>query len=351
MKRPIFRNVALLAAVGALCSPAGPAFADCKGLSILASVDLAKTTDIRPFVSVTFGDRQKLMLVDTGGSRTEMTSQLADQLHLKRGKRFFRLSEFGGRASKDIVHVDLNPEVYDLAGRVSNEVVSTGMALGGLSASSMSFYVMPGDEQFTAEPDAGGLVAADVLSNYDVEIDFGGRKLNLLSQDHCEGQVVYWKNDGIAIIPFHKMRSGRIEFTVTLDGKEVVADLDTGAESTMLTRGAAETSFGVHVADADTPPIGTLPGNEHAVVYKHQFKTLDIGGVAISNPGIVIIPDLTRAVREKEAAPPLGSRLSDARVDETDQAIRIGMDILQHLHIYIAYGEQKLYITAAGPHA
>lgn len=346
-----FRNAVFVATLGTLCLGSGPALADCKGLSILASVDLAKAADVRPFVPVTFGDKRKIMLIDTGGSRTEMTSQLADELHLKRHKRFSKITEFGGRVSKDIVHVDLNPDVYDLAGRVSNEAVATGMSLGGLSAGGMSFYVMPDDEQFSHEADAGGLIAADVLSNYDLDIDFGARKLNLISPDHCEGKVIYWKADGVAVVPFRKMRSGRIAFTVTLDGKDVVADLDTGAENTMLTRRSATVDYGLQIGDADTPQIGTLPGGESTVIYRHQFKTLNFGGVVISNPEVVVIPDLTRAAREREAAPPLGSRLSDARIDETAQAMRIGMDILKHLHIYVAYGEQKLYITAAGPHA
>ncbi len=78
-------------------------------------------------------------------------------------------------------------------------------------------------------------------------------------------------------------------------------------------------------------------------------RRLDIGGVVIANPGLLIVPDLTRNTRAKAGAPPLGSRLSDKRIDETDQALRIGMDILRHLHVYIAYNEKKIYITAGSP--
>ncbi len=80
-----------------------------------------------------------------------------------------------------------------------------------------------------------------------------------------------------------------------------------------------------------------------------MFKSLDLGGVAVSNLNVVIIPDLTRTVRRKAAAPPVGYRLSDKRGDEADQAMLLGMNILHHLHIYIAYNEKKIYITAAGP--
>ncbi|MEJ0026762.1 MAG: pepsin/retropepsin-like aspartic protease family protein [Rhizomicrobium sp.] len=322
-------SAALLAAS---CLLAGPAFADCKPLSIVASVDLAPTADIRPFVPVTFGDTRKTMLVDTGGTLTEMLPSVADALGLKPGH--------GADAHS------VRWRTYEAANIVHDAptvLVHASMKLGNLVARNMEFRVTSDDDLPADDATVAGLIAPDVLGNYDVEMDFGARKLNLLSQDHCEGKVVYWNADAVAIVPFEKMPTGHIQFPVQLDGKAVVADLDTGARATTLTRGVASRDFSVEVGDAATPAAGNPPQ------YRHVFKTLDIGGVVIANPGLLIVPDVTRNMRAKAGAPPLGTRLSDKRIDETDQALRIGMDILRHLHVYIAYAEKKIYITAGSP--
>jgi hypothetical protein len=46
-------------------------------------------------------------------------------------------------------------------------------------------------------------------------------------------------------------------------------------------------------------------------------------------------------------APPLGTRIREPDTEQGLPQVLIGMDILRHLHLYIAYREQKLYITPA----
>jgi hypothetical protein len=45
--------------------------------------------------------------------------------------------------------------------------------------------------------------------------------------------------------------------------------------------------------------------------------------------------------------PPIGTRFKDSDTEESFPDLLIGMDVLHHLHLYIAYKEQKLYITPA----
>jgi hypothetical protein len=54
---------------------------------------------------------------------------------------------------------------------------------------------------------------------------------------------------------------------------------------------------------------------------------LDFGRVSVRNPPIAIFSD--------NFAKGLGSDLI------------LGTDVLRHMHLYIAYGEKRLYITAA----
>src|SRR5215469_12824583 len=79
-----------------------------------------------------------------------------------------------------------------------------------------------------------------------------------------------------------------------------------------------------------------------AANYRHTFASLSFGDVAASNPHFAIIPDLVNRVREPE----IGTRFADE--EGGTPPMLLGMNILRHLHIYIAYKEQKLYISPAG---
>jgi hypothetical protein len=78
-------------------------------------------------------------------------------------------------------------------------------------------------------------------------------------------------------------------------------------------------------------------------VYRHAFKSLSFEGLTISNPSLDIIPDLQRG--QMERPPATGTRMPDSSVEQKLPDLLIGMDVLRHLHLYIAYKEQKLYIT------
>jgi hypothetical protein len=63
----------------------------------------------------------------------------------------------------------------------------------------------------------------------------------------------------------------------------------------------------------------------------------------VSNLNVAILPDF---LRNKSGGPQLGSRLGGGSAHEQVPDMLIGMNVLRHLHVYIAYKEQKLYITS-----
>jgi hypothetical protein len=127
----------------------------------------------------------------------------------------------------------------------------------------------------------------------------------------------------------------------------VIATLDTGAYNSTLNIPIAEAAFGLKLGSEDTPQIGNLAGKSSAVTYRHVFHSLAFDGVVVRNLQVQIIPDLLHQVLVDAALPPTGTRIFDPRKMEADAGMLIGMDILRHFHIYIAYKEQKLYITPA----
>lgn len=39
------------------------------------------------------------------------------------------------------------------------------------------------------------------MGKYDTELDFTGGKMNYFATDHCEGKVIYWPAQALAIFP------------------------------------------------------------------------------------------------------------------------------------------------------
>jgi hypothetical protein len=142
----------------------------------------------------------------------------------------------------------------------------------------------------------------------------------------------------------HVVNSGHIILPVVLDGHPFDAVLDTGSSATFISQDVAHNTFGldqsspgmVRVSDDGGP--GTVP------VYRHTFKTLALEGLSIANPGI----DIFEKVGSSRIPPHLGSRLSDSDESGGNTDFVLGLNELRHLHLYIAYKEQKLYITPAG---
>jgi predicted aspartyl protease len=296
---------------------------DCAPLTTVASVDMSLDPVGRPLIPVTMESASRLMLVDTGGVLSEITPQAAAELRLP-------------QKSVGVL-------LYDASGRATGKAATlASFALGRLTAT--SFDLMVGtDMDLGDDPRVAGVLAPSNLSHYDVDFDFGGAKFNLLSPDHCEGKVVYWKADSIAVIPIRISRAGHVILPITLDGHPLTALLDTGSDGTYVTRTSAEGDVGLNLNAPDVLEVGTLPDRPNAKMYQHMFKSLALEGISVSNPTVGIIPDLTHFLYAMP--PPLGSHIQATPDPDAQATVILGMNVLRHLHIYIAYKEQKLYIT------
>jgi predicted aspartyl protease len=297
-----YRTSCLFSVIGmlALVTPVSAA-EDCT-LKMFTVVDTVSTASGGMLVPITLSGAQKKLLLDTGGFFSEISPQVADELMLERR------------------HVGLMQ--YDAAGNaVDQAVTASDFSIGKLKAKSMPLMVgasgLGGD----------GVLAPDILKAYDVELDFPHNKLSLISPDHCKGQVVYWPHAAVAAVPMRVTPAGHIVFPAELDGHNVRALLDTSATRNALSIRAAQEIFGLNTSASS-----------------HRFKTLSIEGIAVNNPEIALLPDLTRnsSIKKGDTSGRLIS--GDARSDEPD--ILIGMSMLKQLHVYIAYNEQMLYITA-----
>jgi hypothetical protein len=315
---------------------------ECGPLKQITSLDLVPAPQgPRMLVPVTINGNAKNMLLNTAGGISSLQRGAAEAmgLHPIDGSRV-KMLDAAGNASQYFVQVD-------------------DFTMGTIHGSNMQFVVSTA--AVSANLPFVGSLAGDIMRQYDVEMDFAGKKLNFFSKDHCPGHVLYWKPTAVAVMPVtydmptgdssrtgyrqYTVREVHISVPVTLDGKKFDALINTAANYSTLSANTAKFQFGIAADSPGSIPMGSFDGNPDHKMFGHVFSTLTFDGVTVTNPHVAVIPDL---IGSKD---PNNTSRSDTRVRRIDDnigaQITIGMDVLSKLHLYIAFGERKLYVTPA----
>jgi hypothetical protein len=163
-------------------------------------------------------------------------------------------------------------------------------------------------------------------------------------------QVVFWAHDDVAIIPVTLAKDGRLQMAAMVGGHAINAELDTSSANTVMRRDIAELYVGLN-AGKDMTPIEGREDGMHMKVYVHTFPQIIFAGgsvTAVNVPAMIqtysMIPALDRDLSTHLRGIAGGGLLSDQnRIPD----LVIGMDVLQHLHMYVVPGQAKVYVTAA----
>lgn len=308
---------ALLSSLSAL-----PALAqDCKPLQLIDTIKMTTLeNDGRRTVPVTVNGTPATFLLDTGGFITQLTIPGAE---------------------KTKVHVQKSGSVtlYDIAGNTSTQSAAADeFMIGRLKFARTRLFIMPPVDRVRPFE---GLLAANMMINYDIELNFAENAMKYFLADHCEGKVIYWPTNAVGVVPIVLRDNAHIEVEVTLDDKTFEAIVDTGATDTVMEAQVAKNYFGV-----SGPASGDTVYNDDPkdLTYLHTFSKLSFGDITVTRPRVVIYPDRTR---EKDRTQQTGNRA----LRDSDYLVRprllIGMNILQRLHIYMAFKEKRFYVTPA----
>ena len=310
--RLFFAGLFLLAGCGA------SAAAECnKPFLMIDSLKLspAGKDDPRFTVPATVNGQNAEFLFDTGGALPALSEELADGLKVSRHNADVQLYGVAGHRSDQFTVVDFN------MGRI-------------VHASKAEIMIS-----------TPNIITPVFMGQFDFDFDSANGKLNVFSGDHCPGKVIYWPYKVATAVSYTKL-DNHIMVPVTVDGKDFKAIIDTGADTSTMRLDLATYTFGLKPDTPGMKAIGHMRDDEKAVVYHYPFKTLTFGDITVSNPKIVILPDIVGKNADQDWGW-FGGHITAPPDDLKLPQIIIGMDVLSKLHIYFAQGERKLYITEA----
>jgi clan AA aspartic protease (TIGR02281 family) len=178
-----------------------------------------------------------------------------------------------------------------------------------------------------------GLLGANLLDLVDLEIDLAHGKLTLFKPDHCDKRsLAYWSKGGnynVADIVSAGNRNDRRTFlSVTINGKQVRAVLDSGASATVLSRRAAERvgiDLGAPDVRAGRSSVGI--GARSVKTWTVRIDSFSVGTETIQHSQMQVI---------------------DGSMGDGDTDMLLGVDFLLAHHMFIANSQRKAYFTYNG---
>jgi predicted aspartyl protease len=312
---------AILVAAGLAAATSASTAGPC-ALKQFASIPAGYLADGRNVLEVSIdGDPAKLLL-DTGSPFNLLGRAYVD-------RRQMPVRDMGGAA-------------YGLTGRALQQVTHANqLTLGNAVARDPSFLIGNG---FGDGRDGGvvGVFGTDYLAKFDVELDPTTGRVKLFSPDHCPGSVVYWAKDYFRLA-IHLTDDKHVETKVAVDGKELKALIDTGADRTTMRLAVARDLFGLGTEAAGAQARAKITGVEGVKVdtFTHVFHSLTFGDITLRDTKIEIAD-----IDQGKGAEWVGSRI----VGNPGQPdVIIGMSLLRQLHLFIAYSEPAIYFTIAEP--
>ena len=307
--------------------------ADCvPNLRILTSVPMQSTSDHTVMVvPVTIDDSNRKFLLDTGGRVSQLSKATVQALDLPE-------------------RVTADQRLIDLAGNVSDTRTTVRrLIVGAREQRGVLLGVAPNPDLGKSLP-YDGLLSTDLFVDADLDMDFGARRLTAFSTDHCDGRVIYWPANTVAVVPV-SVSHNLITFPVTVNGHTVTAVMDTGAQYSVMNMRLAKSLFGLTPDSPDMKPLTETSGEWTVTSYGHSFDDVAFEGVDVKNLRIYLMPDQMTShdrLRHREVPDPLGLNLHrEMDQDVTVPDLILGMDVLRHLHVYFATKEKRLYITDA----
>lgn len=182
----------------------------------------------------------------------------------------------------------------------------------------------------------------DFFEQVDVEFDLANNAVRLFQPQGCgDLPLAYWSRGTLDMVKLEMdHEKPAILVPAKLNGKSIVAELDSGAERSLVS-GLLAAQLGVTPGTPRTRAAGTIdgvgPGQPDQWI--GAFESFTIGGETVRNPDIVFTDLHVTNGAVTGTRLPSGRELSD---------MILGLDFLRAHRIYVAHSQRKLYFSYSG---
>jgi hypothetical protein len=188
-----------------------------------------------------------------------------------------------------------------------------------------------------------GVLGEDFFKRFDVEFDLANHQVNLYDPRHCDDAWLGFWSDKTVAVDFDRVGRHQevIEIAFDLNGHTFHAQLDSGANVTVLSSTAAERA-GVSKDGAGVQPAPPLSGLGRRKVesWVGSFDSFRLGDETIHNVHLRF-GDFGRDAKKSET----GSRLAE---DVLAYDMLLGADFLAAHHLLISHSQGKIYFSYNG---
>jgi predicted aspartyl protease len=265
-----------------------------------------------PTVAVLVNGDPVQLILDTGASHTVITAAAFKRLGLASDStlRGFATAVGGSGATP--------------VGMVSK------LELGEVSRRSLNIFVV--DMPAMGGGKIDGLLGNDILSEFDLDLDFRADRLTLYRQRRCPQGRPDWSEPYEALArPAQGRALPATMISLAVDGVQQNAVVDTGATRTAMDRSRAlvsgATTEGLAIDRQGSVQGATLKAISAGL---HQFTKMQVGSETIRTPRI--------AVTAKEG-----------QLGNSYFGMLLGLDYLRKRRVWIAYEEHMVYVSRPTP--
>ena len=195
-------------AIVTIALASAPAYA-ADGIGVCGTIRLAETAvamlDNQPIVKVFANSATVLVLLDTGAEATVLTPAAAQRIGAQhRG-------------------VKLGRQMHGITGDIpAGELELRSFTIGGVEVPRKRVRVAPIEIVNALSGPLDGVLGADTLSSFDIDLDLPGRRMTLYQGQSCAAASPAWAQP-YARIAASRTPSNRLYFPVQLDGRRISA--------------------------------------------------------------------------------------------------------------------------------
>lgn len=305
MKLPRCLAALLLAAAAMVCDAGAATPPTQTGACALNPVTEVPVRFVQGHILVpaSIDDTPVQMILDTGATASMLTQDAAARLLLPTDTgRVTTMRGVGGTA-------------------VTRNMLIRSLRIGNQEWSARSIATGRLGHQSQEDPPMVGLLGADFLDRFDIELDIPRQRMVLWQVAHCQGDFVPWQARHFSV-RLTRDQQNRMVAQAHIDGHKVAALIDWGASSTAITTATAAALGVTPAVLLHDQPRTTIGVDQNALsAHMHLFALVAVGPVLYRN--LVI-------------------EVADLHIP--DVGMLLGADFVRTRHVWLSYATNQMFV-------